>query len=334
MTPATILTESRQYPTLPDTGAALISEVENGLASSPKSLSPWVFYDAWGSCLFERITTLPEYYPSRIEREILVRFADEIVARVRPELSQALRVFELGAGTAAKTGILLAAAMRRHGRVTYVPCDVSPEALNQACTSIESLLPTVLLQPLVANYVTHPPQLARAKGTTLALYIGSSIGNFSPQAARTILCNLRSQMHSGDALLLGTDMVEDEEVLLAAYDDREGVTADFNLNILRRLNRELRADFDSAGFRHHVRWNRADSRIEMHLESLREQYVRIPAAKLHVHFAQGETIHTENSYKFTENTISALLDDAGFKIEQLWKDPLGWYALTLAGLRA
>jgi dimethylhistidine N-methyltransferase len=331
MTTATILPELGQCTTALDTETALIREVETGLTGSPRSLAPWMFYDAWGSCLFERITTLPEYYPSRIEREMLIRFGEEIVARVRPDLSQMLRVFELGAGTAAKTGILLEAAMRSHGRVNYVPCDVSPEALNQACASIESLLPTVQLQPIVGNYVTDPPQLARAKGATLALYIGTSIGNFSPQAARTILANLRSQMHSGDALLLGADMVKDEEVLLAAYDDSEGVTAEFNLNLLRRLNRELGADFDSAGFRHRVRWNRADSRIEMHLESLREQNVRIPAAKLHVHFAQGETIHTENSYKFTQNTIGALLDDAGFRIEQMWKDPLEWYALTLAG---
>jgi uncharacterized SAM-dependent methyltransferase len=189
----------------------------------------------------------------------------------------------------------------------------------------------VQLKPIVRNYVTHPPQLARAKGTMLALYIGTSISSFSPQAARAILCNLRSQMHSGDALLLGTDMVKDEEILLAAYDDREGVTADFNLNILRRLNRELSADFDYTGFRHRVRWNQAHSRIEMHLESLREQYVRIPAAKLHLLFAQGETIHTESSYKFTQNTLGALLDDAGFRIEQTWKDPLERYALTLAG---
>jgi L-histidine Nalpha-methyltransferase len=120
------------------------------------------------------------------------------------------------------------------------------------------------------------------------------------------------------------------EILLAAYGDRDGVTADFNLNILRRLNRELCADFDSAGFRHRVRWNRAESRIEMHLESLREQYVRVPAAKLFLHFARGETIHTESSYKFTQNTLRALLGDAGFKTEQMWKDPLEWYALTLA----
>jgi L-histidine N-alpha-methyltransferase len=333
MTQALILPELERSPTLLDTGEALIREVENGLASSPRSLAPWMFYDAWGSCLFERITALEEYYPSRIEREILARFAGEIVGRARPDLSEMLRIFELGAGTAAKTGILLEAAKRSHGRVTYVPYDVSPDALDQACTSIESILPTVQLQPIVGNYVTHPPQLAPAKGTTLTLYIGSSIGNFSPEVARTILRNLRSQLSSGDVLLLGTDMVKKEEIMLAAYDDKEGVTADFNMNILRRLNRELCSDFDFTGFRHQVRWNRAESRIEMHLESLREQDVRIPAAKLHLRFAEGETIHTENSYKFTNDALRALLDDAGFKIEQTWKDPRDWYALTLAGLR-
>jgi L-histidine Nalpha-methyltransferase len=333
MTTATILPELEKCPTVLDTEAALIREVVNGLTRSPRSLAPWMFYDAHGSRLFERITTLPEYYPSRIEREILSRFAEEIVTRVRPDPSQMLRVFELGAGTAAKTGILLQAALRRYGPVSYAPCDISPEALNHACASMESLLPTVQLQPMVGDYLTHPPQLGRLEGATLALYIGSSIGNFSPRAARKILCNLRSQMRSGDALLLGTDLVKDEGILLAAYDDKEGVTADFNLNILHRLNRELHADFDLAGFRHRVWWNQAESRIEMHLESLREQYVRIPATKLLLHFAQGETIHTENSYKFTQNTISALMDDAGFKVEQMWRDPLEWYALTLAGVQ-
>ena len=146
-----------------------------------------------------------------------------------------------------------------------------------------------------------------------------------------MLGNLRSQMHRGDVLLLGTDMVKNEEILLAAYDDSEGVTADFNMNILQRLNRELGADFKCAGFRLRVRWNRADSQIEMHLESLREQYVQIPAAKLHVQLPRGETIHTENSYKFTQNTLWALLGDAAFGVEQMWQDPHKWYALTLAG---
>lgn len=333
MTSAAILPELESCQALLDTRAALIREVESGLTKSPKTLAPWMFYDAYGSRLFERITTLAEYYPARIERELLVRFAQDILDRVRPDRSQGLRVFELGAGTAAKTGILLEAAMRSCGRVTYAPCDISSEALNQACTGIESLLPGVQLEPVVGNYVTNPPQSVRGEGATLAIYIGSSIGNFSPAVARTILCNLRSQMQSGDALLLGTDMVKDEQILLPAYDDREGVTAEFNLNILRRLNRELCADFDPAGFRHCARWNRADSRIEMHLESLREQYVRIREANLLVHFAKGETIHTENSYKFTRNTLATLLNDAGFEMEQTWMDPRQWYALTLAELQ-
>jgi L-histidine Nalpha-methyltransferase len=165
------------------------------------------------------------------------------------------------------------------------------------------------------------------------MYIGSSIGNFSPEEARGILCNLRSELRHGDALLLGTDMVKDEATLVRAYDDKDGVTAAFNLNILHRLNRELGANFDTGCFRHRARWNRAESRIEMHLESTRDQRVNIPAAQLNVQFAAFETIHTENSYKFTPNTLDALLDDAGFSIEQTWMDPRQWYALTLAGTK-
>jgi len=165
------------------------------------------------------------------------------------------------------------------------------------------------------------------------MYIGSSIGNFSPQEARTILRNLRSELRAGDALLLGTDMVKDEATLVRAYDDKDGVTAAFNLNILHRLNRELGADFDTGCFRHRARWNRVKSRIEMHLESTRDQCVNIPAAQLSVQFAAFETIHTENSYKFTRNTLCALLADAGFTIEQTWTDPRQWYSLTLAGLQ-
>ena len=194
-------------------------------------------------------------------------------------------------------------------------------------------LPNVKLQPMVANYVTHPPKLERFNGTTLAMYIGSSIGNFSPKEARTILRNLRSELRTGDTLLLGTDMVKDEAILVRAYDDREGVTAAFNLNVLHRLNRELGANFDTGCFRHRARWNRAESRMEMHLESMRDQCVNIPAAQLSVEFAAFETIHTESSYKFTRKTLGALLDDSGFTIEETWTDPRRWYSLTLAGVR-
>jgi dimethylhistidine N-methyltransferase len=162
------------------------------------------------------------------------------------------------------------------------------------------------------------------------LYIGSSIGNFTPQEARTILRNLRGQLQPGDALLLGVDMVKDEPTLVAAYDDREGVTAEFNLNMLHRLNRELDADFDPAMFRHRALWNAAQSRIEMHLESTRHQRVRIAAAQLDVYFEEGERIHTENSHKFTDATIRSLLGDGGFEFEQTWKDDRGWYSVTLA----
>jgi len=288
-----------------------------------------MFYDARGSRLFERITTLPEYYLTRTERCILSTHANEIVNAARESTESPLRFVELGAGTASKTGILLEQAARAQGEVLYMPADVSPEALDAASTSISHKLHRVRVEPIVANYVTDPPRLQPFDGHTLALYIGSSIGNFSPQEARDILRNLRSQLRTGDALLLGTDMVKDEEVLLAAYDDAEGVTAAFNLNILCRLNRELGADFDLACFRHRAVWNGAESRIEMHLESLRDQRVRIPKAWVSIQFTAGETIHTENSYKFVRKDVRDLLLDTGFKAERTWQDEHAWYAVTL-----
>jgi dimethylhistidine N-methyltransferase len=320
-----------------DTRDALIDEVWRGLRKRPRSLVPWMLYDSEGSHLFECITTLPEYYPTRTERAILANYAEAIIRATGSDYSRPLRLLELGAGTAAKTGILLEAATRLRTEVIYLPVDVSSDALDAACDSIGCLLPDVQLQPMVANYVTHPPKLERSHGTkhvtTLAMYIGSSIGNFPPEEARTILRNLRSELRPGDALLLGTDMVKDEGTLVRAYDDRDGVTAAFNLNILHRLNRELGANFDTGCFRHRARWNRVESRIEMHLESTRNQYVNIPAAQLSIEFAALETIHTESSYKFTQKTLGALLEDAGFTIGQTWTDPRQWYALTLASPR-
>ena len=315
------------------TREALIREVRRGLTARPRSLSPWMFYDAEGSRLFERITTLPEYYPTRTERAILAGYADTMIAAVHGDRSLPLRLVELGAGTASKTGILLEAALRVSDDVAYVPVDVCPDALELACQNVACALPEVRIQPIVRNYVTHPLQLEPFDGTTLALYIGTSIGNFSPEEARLILRNLGTQLQIGDALLLGTDMVKNEPTLLAAYDDREGITAAFNLNILHRLNRDLGADFDAACFRHHARWNSVESRIEMHLESGQEQDVSIEEAGLDLHFMRGETIHTENSYKFTDQGIRSLLDEVGFEIRGAWKDGCGWYTLTLGCLR-
>lgn len=321
--------ELKPQPSL-ETRNALIREVQRGLLRRPRSLSPWMFYDARGSRLFERITTLPEYYPTRTERNIFANFADAIITAARAGRPQDLRLVELGAGSASKTGILLDAIVRMQGEALYMPVDISSDALDLACESIACSWPEVRVEPLVANYVTSPPRLEALNGTTLAMYIGSSIGNFSPEEARTILRNLSSQLRAGDALLLGTDMVKDASTLVAAYDDGDGVTAAFNLNILHRLNRELGADFDLSHFRHRAIWNRVESRIEMHLESTRDHQVCIPSAQLNLYFAKGETIHTENSYKFTGETIRNLLEDADFDVERTWMDERGWYAVTLA----
>src|SRR5579863_6935189 len=263
-----------------DVREALIDEVWQGLLCSPRSLVPWMLYDAEGSHLFECITTLPEYYPARMERDLLRNYADAMITATGSDYSRPLRLLELGAGTAIKTGILLKAATRLRNEVIYFPIDVSSDALYAACDSIGRMLPDVQLQPMVANYVTHPPKLERFNGTTLAMYIGSSIGNFSPEEARIILRNLRSELRAGDALLLGTDMVKDEATLVRAYDDSDGVTAAFNLNVLHRLNKELGANFDAGCFRHRAFWNGVKSRIEMHLESTRDQCVNIQAAQL------------------------------------------------------
>jgi len=316
-----------------DVRDALTCEVHCGLTARQRSLSPWMFYDAEGSRLFELITTLPEYYPTRTERAILAGHAEAMIAGVQCDRSLPLRVVELGAGSASKTSVLLEAALRLSDDVVYVPVDVCFNALESACQNIASAVPEVRIEPIVRNYVTHPLELEPFDGTTLAVYIGTSIGNFSPEEARLILQDLRAQLQTGDALLLGTDMVKDVRTLLAANDDGDGVTAAFNLNILHRLNRELGANFDTARFRHRAIWNPTESRIEMHLESRREQHVSIVHANLDLHFMTCETIHTENSYKFTDEGVGCLLNDAGFEIGEVWKDNRGWYAVTLAFVR-
>jgi L-histidine Nalpha-methyltransferase len=307
------------------TRQGLISEARQGLVMRPRSLSPWMFYDAYGSQLFDRITSLPQYYPARTERGILVEHANAMITAVVGGNSQPLRIVELGAGIAVKTGLLLEAALRTRAEVLYMPVDVSVDALNLTRQIVESRFPEVLTDSVVLNYVTCPLQLEPFDGVTLVLYLGSSIGNFSPDEARAILRNLSHQMHPRDALMLGTDLVKDIDTLLPAYDDDEGITAAFNLNILRRLNRELGADFDLDSFRHRALWNKEESRIEMHLESLFEQDVFIAEAQLNLSFVEGETIHTENSYKFTDESTDALLEDSGLRSETIWKDERDWF---------
>jgi dimethylhistidine N-methyltransferase len=317
-------------PKLPSIASSPVAvEVSNGLTEHPKSLSPWLFYDRAGSQLFEEIAELPEYYVTRTERQILAEHAEEIVTAAAGRRN--LSMIELGAGTATKTGLLLNAAVSLQGSVTYYPIDVSETALEEARTRLEAELPEVTVEPIVADY-TEGMRLNGAShtGRKLVLYIGSSIGNFSPADALEILRGVRAQLLPGDSLLLGTDMVKDVDTLLAAYDDAAGVTARFNKNVLVRINRELDANFNPKLFRHRARWNEQHSRIEMHLESLLAQKIALRALDIEVRFARGETIHTENSYKFTDERVVALLMRAGFKLRQQWTDPNHWFTVYLA----
>ncbi|SRR6266568_3343584 len=303
--------------------------VHEGLMSRPKWLPSWLFYDAAGSRLFNQITQVPEYYVTRTERAILEARASEIVARAAD--GQALRIVELGAGSADKTTLLLNAAVDRQDTVFYEPVDVSATALIEAHMRIEDEIPGVLVCPRVGDY-TRGLELDSILPSErrLVLYIGSSIGNFEPDEAQGLLKSVRAALNSGDCLLLGVDLVKDEATLLAAYDDAAGVTAAFNRNVLVRLNRELDADFDPRAFAHRADWNAAKSRMEMHLESGMSQKVWLAALDMRVSFSAGETIHTENSYKYRPGQAEAMLTDAGFDPETTWTDERGWFAVCLA----
>jgi dimethylhistidine N-methyltransferase len=303
------------------------AEVYRGLTAMPKTLSPWLFYDEAGSELFEAITRLPEYYLTRTEHGIFARYADEILECAD---DRALTMVELGAGTAAKTGLLLKAAVRRQGTVDYVAIDVSGSALAEAKDRIESEIPGVNVTPRVADYTEGIGEIPAGGQQRMVLYIGSSLGNFEPVDAVKLLRELRRSLAPGDLLLLGADRVKDQQTLLRAYDDEDGVTAAFNKNLLLRINRELGANFNPRLFRHRARWNAEHSRIEMHLESLIAQYVTVPALDLEVRFARGETIHTENSYKFTLESIASIVERAGFRMERCWTDASEWFGVYLA----
>ena len=314
----------------------VLREATRGLNVAPgtqKTLPPWLFYDERGSALFEAITNLPEYYLTRAERSIFSRFSREILAFVRPPLT----IAELGAGSASKTGLLLAVAAETQPDLLYQPVDVSESALAEAGASLSATIPGLRVKPQIANYITETYTIERPAGCgILAMYIGSSIGNFSPPEAISILRRLRKQLKNGnDALLLGVDLapctVKSVDQLLAAYDDAAGVTAAFNKNILARLNRELDADFDLDSFVHRARWNAAESRIEMHLEATTAQTVHLGDPKARpLHFEAGETIHTENSYKFTERGLRPLLMGAGFGSPHLFHDTEHRFAVALA----
>ncbi len=313
-----------------------------GLSAPPRRLPAWLFYDEAGSRLFDAITELDEYYLTRTERGILARHAEEMIAAAGGDMR--LRIAELGAGSAEKTRLLLHAAVERQGSVAYEPIDVSASALEGARKRIEREIAGVRVLPRVMDY-THGSSLnlngpANGHGNgslnghlrerRLVLYIGSSIGNFEPDEAALLLDRVRAGLIPGDALLLGVDLVKDESILVGAYDDAAGVTAAFNRNVLVRLNRELGGDFEPEAFAHRAVWNASQSRIEMHLESLAAQRVQLAALGMTLEFDAGETIHTENSYKYASGQAEALLATAGFAAVERWTDPQKWFAVYLA----
>jgi L-histidine Nalpha-methyltransferase len=307
----------------------IAEDVLAGLTRTPKSLPPKLFYDAAGSELFELITELPEYYLTRTEAGILKQFAGEMLEAAGDDIT----LVELGAGTATKTRTVIRELLKRQRRVKFYPIDVSRSALEDAARSLNGDFPGLELHPVVADYCEGLDGIANNAGRKLVLYLGSSIGNFEPMQAGAVLHSVRSSLREGDALLLGTDLVKSESVLVPAYDDAQGVTARFNKNMLARINRELGGDFDVNAFRHVAIWNPKCSRIEIYLESACERTVTIDALGLRVHFDSGERMHTENSYKFTPHMVRSILNMGGFELEQSWTDRREWFALHMARAR-
>ncbi|MEU0833526.1 L-histidine N(alpha)-methyltransferase [Streptomyces sp. NPDC056231] len=303
------------------TDAALRADVLHGLTRHPKTLPPKWFYDAHGSELFEEITRLPEYYPTRAEREILVARAPGIAAA-----SGAQTLVELGSGSSEKTRHLLDALPALH---SYVPVDVSESALRGAAETLLASRPDLSIHALIADF-TDELTLPDTPGPRLVAFLGGTIGNLLPDERVVFLKSVRSLLSPGDSLLLGTDLVKDEETLVAAYDDAAGVTAAFNKNVLTVVDRELGADFDLADFDHVALWDPEREWIEMRLRARRTLTVKIPELDLVVPFTAGEELRTEISAKFRKEGIRSELASAGLMLTQWWTDSADRFAVSLA----
>jgi L-histidine N-alpha-methyltransferase len=308
-----------------DAAAALRADVRAGLTAVPKSLPPKWFYDARGSALFEEITELPEYFPTRTERALLERNADAVAV-----LSGADTLVELGSGSSAKTRLLLDAFRRAGSLRRYVPQDVSEPALREAMDALVVEYPGLELHGVVGDFTAHLDRLP-AVGRRLVAFLGGTIGNLLPAERGEFLARLRATLRPGEQLLLGTGLVTAPEVLVAAYDDAAGVTAEFNRNVLHVLNRELRADFDVDAFAHRALWDAGNEWVEMRLVASRAMTVRVAELDMTVEFAAGEEMRTEVSAKFRLPGVRAMLADAGFAVESVWTDPDERFAVTLAG---
>jgi L-histidine Nalpha-methyltransferase len=299
------------------------ADVLAGLTAHPKSLSPTYFYDELGCALFEAITALPEYYPTRTERAILAEHAAAIAHALPADT-----VVELGSGTSEKTRLLLDAFAAAGRLRRFVAFDVAEPTLRAATAAIASEYPGTAVAGVVGDFRRHLGHLPQ-EGRRLVAFLGGTIGNLRPAERAGLLATLAGNLRPGEGFLLGTDLVKGPQRLVAAYDDAAGVTAAFNRNILHVLNRELGADFDLAAFDHVARWNAEEEWIEMRLRSRRRQSVRVPGLGITLELADGEEILTEISAKFRPEKVRTELEAAGLHVAESWTDPAGDFALTL-----
>lgn len=304
-----------------DEDGDFLRDVLRGLSRTPKAIPPKYFYDAEGSALFEAICATPEYYPTRTETVLLQAIAPELSARI----PQGAVLVEFGSGASEKTQLILDAAPQI---AVYVPMDISPAALGPAAKRIRDRYAHVEVLPLEGDFtrpMEFPPALRGRP--TVGFFPGSTIGNFSAHEAVEFLKSAKSLLGSSALFIVGADMVKEPAILLRAYDDAQGLTAAFNLNLLRRMNRELQGDFQLDNFAHRPRWNEERSRVEMWLESLRPQSVTVSGHRFE--FAAGEALHTENSHKFTLESFTALAESAGWGRRAHWIAPPPQFGIFL-----
>ncbi len=300
-----------------DKQSSFAEDVRAGLTARPKTLPPKYFYDDLGSQLFEAICLLPEYYPTRAEAEIFHRHATEIVS----QLPAPVGVVELGSGSSVKTRLLIEAILARQPELHYQPMDISASILQHSAEKLLGEYNRLSITGHVGDYTRGLDSIVRRQGEgLLALFLGSNIGNYTPEAAQALLQTIRGTLRTGDGLLLGADLKKSLDVLIPAYDDPLGVTAAFNLNVLARINRELDANFNLKNFQHQAVFNHEAGRMEMHLVSSSAQTVTINALDLQIEFQPGETIHTENSCKYDLPQLAALAEETGFQPMKTWLD--------------
>ena len=315
---------SFQIQVIPEDPKVVLKSVREGLTGSPRSISPRFFYDDHGSKLFERITELPEYYPTRTEESILKAVADDMV-----RVSGAEELIELGSGAATKTRILLD-AMREQGKLRrYLPFDVSEGMVRRVADELLAEYAEIEIDAVVGDFTSGLHSIPGGMNRLL-VFLGGTIGNFRRHEAVTFLKNLRQALDGGDYFLLGADLIKDVNRLEAAYNDRQGVTALFNKNALCVLNRLLEGDFDPEGFEHHAFYNAKDQRIEMWLRSMRSQEIHLPKIELEFLLSDGEAILTEVSRKFDRKTVESMLTQSGFELVEFYTDPENLFALALA----